>query len=100
LLVAVCLERSNNMSPVTHILSADLNKGQYSEKLLEVLIDFTGTFFDQVFAKKEWNEYHPHWVKVKEGDFLFYHRSSRENISLFLKAEKLLNQSSSSNESL
>ena len=95
LIIAVSLIGTGTSSPITHIVSADLTEGQYSTKLLDTLVDFTGMFFDQVMTCVNWDGYHLSWIQAKQGAFSFYHKSSRENISLFLEAEKILGYSSS-----
>ena len=100
LVVVVSLARLGLSSPITHMLSADLSEGQHNAKLLDTLVDFTGMFFDQVTACESWDEFHPGWIQTKQGDFSFYHKSSRESISLFLEAEKILAHSSSPKDSL
>lgn len=99
LILAVSLVKSGLSSPITHIISAELSEGQYDKKLLDALVDFTGIFFDRVTVCVNWDEFHPYWTQIKQGDFSFYHKSSRENISLYLEAEKLLAHSSPSKDS-
>lgn len=83
-------EKSLGSIPITLALSADLDEKNNSEKLLEVLVEFIGIFFDQVFSSEEWDDYNPNWEMEEIKDLKIYFTVSRENILLTIKANEIL----------
>ncbi len=90
LIISFLDEKSLGTIPITLILSADLDEKNKSEKLLEVLVEFIGIFFDQVFSSDEWDDYNPNWEMEEIKDFKIYFTVSRENILLTIKANEIL----------
>src|SRR3990172_12110052 len=92
LIVSFLDEKSLGSIPITLILSADLDEKNKSEELLEVLVEFIGMVFDQVFSQDEWDEYNALWELEEVKEFKIHYIISRENILLTLKAEELLRE--------
>lgn len=92
LIISFLDEKSLGSIPITLILSADLDKENKSEELLEVLVEFIGIFFDQIFSQDEWDEYSSIWEMEEIKEFKIHYIISRENILLTLKAEELLKE--------
>lgn len=90
LIVSFLDEKSLGSIPVTLILSADLDEKNKSDELLEVLVEFIGIFFDQVFSSEEWDDYNPNWEMEEIKDLKIYFTVSRENILLTIKANGIL----------
>lgn len=90
LIISFLDEKSLGSIPITLILSADLDEKNNSEKLLAVLVEFIGIFFDQVFSSDEWDDYNPNWEMEEIKDLKIYFTVSRENILLTVKANEIL----------
>lgn len=90
LIVSFLDEKTLGSIPITLILSADLDEKNKSEELLEVLVEFIGIFFDQVFSQDEWDDYNPIWEMEEIKGCKIHYMISRENILLSLKAEEFL----------
>ena len=90
LIISFLDEKSLGSIPITLILSADLDEKNKAENLLEVLVEFIGIFFDQVFSSEEWEDYNPNWEMEEIKDFKIYFTVSRENILLTIKANQIL----------
>ena len=78
--------------PVTYIISCDLEKQNEAQKLIDILVDSIGVFFDDYFSKDEWNDYNPVWTESVFKKQKFFYQVNRENIALTIQADQLLNQ--------
>lgn len=92
LIVSFLDEKSLGAIPITLILSADLDEKNKPEELLEVLVEFIGIFFDQVFSQDEWDEYSTVWEMEEVKGNKIHYIISRENILLTLKADEFLKE--------
>ncbi len=92
LVVSFLDERSLTSIPITLVLSADVDEKTKSDKLLEVLVEFVGIFFDQVFSNEDWNEYNSNWETEIVKKYEIHYLISRENILLTMKADEILKE--------
>ncbi len=96
LIIASFIDQKNqNLSPVTYMFSADIDKNNASEKILKVIVDSIGIFFDDFFNNKDWNEYQINWCEAEYNKTKFFYKSTRENIKLTLEASKILQKQKS-----
>jgi hypothetical protein len=82
----------DKITPVSYFISKDLDKSTKPEKMLDDLVDSIGSFFDVYFATKDWSDYQAEWFEAEFKGHKFFYKISRENISLHLIADGLLNQ--------
>jgi hypothetical protein len=81
------------LAPVTYVISLDLESNKNEpETYLDTLIDSMGIFFDSFFADANWNDYQAVWTEAEYKSLKFHYKVSRENLSLSIQAESLLNQ--------
>lgn len=80
-----------NIAPVTYLVSVDLDEKKNSDKILDLLLDSMGIFFDGYFGDQEWNDYVANWTEAEFKGQEFFYKVTRENIALTIEAEKLLN---------
>jgi hypothetical protein len=81
-------------SPITVSISLDI-QGDIKKmgKALDQMVDLTGLIFDDIFATKEWSGYIQNWTENKYKGFDYHYKITRENFSLTLQAEAILNDS-------
>lgn len=80
-------------SPVSLFISHDnLDDSKKFKSTLNDLINFTGVVLDSVFAAEDWNEYVLTWTENNYKDSNFFYKITRENLSLTIQAEALLNK--------
>ena len=92
-LAASFLDQQNQLDiPTTYIASLDLKENQDSQKILDLLLDSMGIFFDSYFQLNDWNDYVANWTEAEFNKQTFYYKITRENIALTIQAEQLLNQ--------
>jgi hypothetical protein len=92
LVISFLDERSLSSIPITLVLSADVDDKTKSDNLLEVLVEFVGIFFDQVFSKEDWDEYNSNWEMEIVKKYEIHYLISRENILLSMKADEILKE--------
>jgi hypothetical protein len=94
MILAICYraQKDLNIIPVTYIISTDLNEKTDSKKMLNSMIDSVGHFFDQVFSAEDWCDYQATWETLDYQGTEFYFKITRENISLSIEANKLLQE--------
>ncbi|MCK5073700.1 MAG: hypothetical protein KAQ98_09760 [Bacteriovoracaceae bacterium] len=78
-------------SPMTVLVSSDLKDGQNHKKLLNTLVDAIGIFFDNYFSTPDWSEWQMAWQKESIKEVTFHYKITRENVSLTIMANKILN---------
>lgn len=86
-------EEQEGAAPVTCFLSCDPDQMNSEKKVKETqahYIDVAGLFFDEIFAREDWDEFEPNWQEVTYKQQNYYYKISRENINLTLEANKLL----------
>ena len=88
------LHRNDPMtSPVTLFVSHEnLDDSKKFKDGLSALIDFSGIVFDDITSNDDWSEYNSLWTLNNYKGFDFHYKITRENISLTLQAEALLNE--------
>ena len=91
MLLAASLSKKDSL-PVTYMASVDLTEGQNTHRLQDILTNRVEKFFDHIKGHKDWNDYRPVWTQTKESGISFYEQSCREDIALYLEAERLLAQ--------
>jgi hypothetical protein len=81
-----------SLSPVPLSITFDnLNDSKALKKILDISVSLTSLIYDDIFSKEDWHEYVLNWTENEiDGHKLFY-KITRENISLTLQAEELLN---------
>lgn len=84
--------KSLDQAPITYIASADVVDKTKPEKLLHLLVDSVGLFFDNYFSNPEGLEYYSAWQEGDIKEQKIYYKVSRENIELSIQADYLLNQ--------
>lgn len=81
------------ISPISLFVSHDNQEDSKKfKKTLKDLVDFCGVVFDDIFATPDWNEFNSNWTENIYKNSTFYYKLTRENISLTLQAEALLNK--------
>ena len=97
LVLAVSLIESENPHaiPVTYIASVDndLEDSEKTKKLLDILVDSVGVFFDSYYSTENWNDYIANWQEATFKDNKVYYVVTRENLELMLVADELLKNS-------
>lgn len=84
--------KSPTATPFTYMVSADLDDKNDPLKTMESLVDSVGSFFDQLFLSEEW-EIDSSWRGFDYQGRTLYARTSRENISLTIEADRILKES-------
>ena len=80
-------------SPITLFISHENQENSKKFKAtLKNLINLAGVIFDDVFSTEDWNDYNLVWTENNYQGSEFYYKLTRENISLSLQAEALLNK--------
>ena len=81
-------------APVTFQISADLEQGIKPEKTFDILIDAIGIFFDKFFneTNTEQSQYISRWQEDQFRKQKIFYRVTRENITLSLMADELLDK--------
>lgn len=78
-------------SPISVFLSHDvLENSKEFQSALKNLIDLAGEIYDDIFAQDEWQDYNPNWTESKYKNSDFFYKITRENISLTLQSEEIL----------
>lgn len=86
-------EKEEGLAPITCFLSCDLDQMNTEKKVKETqsnYMDIAGLFFDEIFAREDWDEFEPNWQEVSYKNQNYYYKLSRENINLTLEADRLL----------
>lgn len=91
LVIVSFLNQEDQMAaPKTLFISHDIVDEEKTKKVLDDLIAFTGVVFDDIFATVDWNNFCSNWTENKFNTSNFYYKVTRENISLTLQAEEIL----------
>lgn len=78
-------------APTTLFIAHDIVEDSKKFKtVLANLLNLIGLVFDDIFATENWSEFSTIWTENKYKDNQFYYKVTRENISLTLQAEALL----------
>ena len=78
-------------SPITIFLSHDLiSDKKLMKKSLKNVVDLVGEILDDIFATENWSDYCVNWTENHFQGDTFYYKITRENISLTLQANELL----------
>jgi hypothetical protein len=86
-------EKEEGLAPITCFLSCDPDQMNSEKKVKETqahYVDLAGLFFDEIFAKEDWDDFEPNWQEVSYKHQNYYYKLSRENINLTLEADRLL----------
>jgi hypothetical protein len=93
LMAASLISHTNEFDiPITYMVSVDLHEDQQTEKLLGLLLDSMGIFFDNYFQDQDGSHYEANWTEAEFQKQTFHYKVTRENVALSIKAEQLLNQ--------
>ncbi|MBL7665270.1 MAG: hypothetical protein JNM93_09060 [Bacteriovoracaceae bacterium] len=93
LIVASWVDNSDtSVLPVSCFLSVDITKETKTDKILDVLVDLAGAFFDEYFSNKDWDDFEPNWQETKHKKDVIYYKVTRENVALSLEAENILKE--------
>ena len=92
LLVIVSFLDQKNLTkiPISCFISADIQPKQKTASILSHILDALGSFFDQLFAQKDWDPYSPTWEEFNFQKNTFYLKVTMENIALSIEADKIL----------
>jgi hypothetical protein len=90
LLISITSNSQDNSIPTTFMISFDLEKESVVNNILDTLIDSAGVFIDTYFQDPEQIEYNAIWTEAKFKELAFYYRVTREDVRLYLEANKLL----------
>lgn len=78
-------------APVTIFVSHDITNDQkHMKKALKDVVDLVGDILEDIFATKDWNDYCLSWTDNEYRGNNFFYKITRENISLTLQANELL----------
>jgi hypothetical protein len=86
-------EKDQGLSPVACFLSCDPDQMNNEKKVKETqanYMDLAGLFYDEIFAREDWDEFEPNWQEVTYKNQNYYYKLTRENINLTLEANRLL----------
>lgn len=86
-------EKDVGVAPIACFLSCDPDQMNTEKKVKETqasYVDLAGLFFDEIFAREEWDEFEPNWQEVTYKNQNYYYKLTRENINLTLEANRLL----------
>lgn len=88
------IHRQDQMAaPVSLFISHDnLEDSKKFKAALKDLVNLAGEIFDDIFSKEDWSDYNSNWTENKYHNSTFFYKITRENISLTLQAEALLNK--------
>ncbi|MBD65621.1 MAG: hypothetical protein CME62_10475 [Halobacteriovoraceae bacterium] len=90
-IVSLLHKKDQMIAPITLFISHDiLPTSKEFKKVLEDLINLVGLIFDDIFATEEWSEFNSMWTENQYKGSTFYYKVTRENISLSLQAEAIL----------
>jgi hypothetical protein len=94
ILLMVCFYNRSRMqdSAVSCYISVDVDPKikQKPNQTLNEMIDLTGIFFDAYFSEAEFEDWEPNWQTTQFKNKEFFYKITRENISLSLQADALL----------
>ena len=92
--IASYMHKSEQLtSPITLFISHDnLEDSKNFKSTLKDLINLTGVIFDNIFASEEWSDFNSNWTENNYKNSSFHYKVTRENISLTIQAEALLNK--------
>lgn len=93
LMVASLTPNNPNFGPVSCFVSIDNPTEKTVKKFLDLMVDFIGDFFETYFQSEDWNDYAPRWQEIEYNGEDIHYKVTRENLSLSMKAEELLNGS-------
>jgi hypothetical protein len=68
----------------------DMNTAQKVKETQAGFVDLMGLFFDEIFSTPDWSEWEPNWQEVEWKDKKFFYKLTRENVSLTLEADRIL----------
>jgi len=92
-IVAYVHNNEQLVAPISLFISHDnVDDSKKFKSVLKDLINFTGLLFDDIFSVAEWSDYNANWTENNYKDSTFFYKITRENISLTLQAEALLNK--------
>lgn len=90
IIVSLLDENKDSSLPITYLASFDISTNSDIKKVLAVLMDTVGIFFDVVFSTKDWCDYDAQWQESTVKNIDFYYRSTREDVSLSLAADQII----------
>ena len=80
------------LSPITIFISHDnVESSKEFKSVLKNLVDLSSLIIDDIVSVKEWLDYNSLWIENEFRGSKFYYKTTRENISLTIQAEKILN---------
>ncbi len=91
LAVSIINISNRSISPTSVCLSTDLTPKEDVKKVLDTLIDATGILLDNFFNEAQWDAWSSTWQKETFKKMTFYCNITREDLSLTIEANKLLN---------
>jgi len=97
LLTIISLVERADTPPTTFLISADIEKSSDKQlkKSLDKSIEITGMMIEAYLhsiTNEQLYEYTHQWTEDKKSKFQFHYRTTREDISLTLEANKLLGE--------
>lgn len=75
---------------VAAFFSIDLKEKAAHLKILPIITDLAGMFWDKYFSVKDWDDFVVSWTEFEFKGHNFYYKITRENVKLTLMADKLL----------
>lgn len=99
LLIVTLTHDSEQLSPVSLFLSKELksdwtNSPQKIKKIIDMMAEMAGIFFEEMLSTKNWNDYNLQWYEEKYKNETYFVKTTRENIELTLNANDLLGEDS------
>jgi len=86
--------------PVTLFISADLANETNTDKIMDIMFDSAGVFFDTYFANLDkngdndgeeiWEDYVFEWEETEFSNQKLFYKITRENVALSMQADLLL----------
>lgn len=93
LLVSLIDQKDSTNLPITYKVSADLKDKEDPKKVINILVDSIGVFFDHVLNTPNWRDYDATWEETEAKGLKIFISSSRENVALTIRADELLKDS-------
>ncbi len=101
LLIASFMYNDITKSPITVLISSDLNENQNEKtikSLFNSIVDLSGSIFDEILGQSDWSDYSTFWDSTVQNKSKLYYKITRENMLLTVQADTLLNDDQKGNE--
>lgn len=94
LIVSLLDEKTISKIPISIFLSSDISEKSDNKKILNIMVDLAGTFFDSYFNLKDENLYNTIWQEKTIKNEIIFIKVTRENVALTIEANKILGNAS------